>query len=264
MSAVWVLTYHSISSGPPPLCVDAARLGAQLDFLRAAGFEPVPLRAWATRGGRHFAVTFDDGYADFAECALPVLRARGVPATLFAVASEERGRIAGGIAGARLLEADELRRVAAEPGIEVAGHGVDHVDLTTLADDALARELAQGAERLADWTGRRVEHFAYPFGAFDARVRAAAERAYRASFTTQLAAVPAAADPHAVPRIDAYYLDDPGLRRAVRAGRSDGWLARRRFLRRLRGSEPRRPVPTSAERSPAGALARDQRYASWQ
>ena len=60
------------------------------------------------------------------------------------------------------------------------------------------------------------------------------------------------------------WLDDPGLRRAVRAGRSDGWLARRRFLRRLRGSEPRRPVPTSAERSPAGALARDQRYASWQ
>jgi peptidoglycan/xylan/chitin deacetylase (PgdA/CDA1 family) len=189
-------------------------------------------------------VSFDDGYRDFAEAALPVLEQRRVPATLFVPAAAERSQLPGGLEGRALLDAAELRDLAAQ-GVEIGGHGIDHLDLTRLDDLALGRELRLGRERLGDWTGRPVRYLAYPFGAFDARVLAAARSEYQGAFTTQLGAVPRAAHPHAIPRVDAYYLDDPHLTRALRRGDASRYLSARRWLRRLRGSEPRRPIPTA-------------------
>lgn len=287
---MWVLTYHSISNGSPPLCIDAARFANQLDFLLEAGWAPIALSACvaeiekgdgaATSALPRFAVTFDDGYRDFAEQALPVLEARGVPATLFSVATDERARLAGGIEGAALLAREELRELAQE-GVEIAGHGIDHVDLTRLGDADIEREVRDGRARLSDWIGRDVEHFAYPFGAWNARVRSAVAREYRAAFTTQLGAVPTSADAHAIPRVDAFYLDDAGLRGAISAHKGESWLRARRWLRRVRGSEPRRAIPQraasqrraftspnsilrEAARASRAGFGTQERYASWQ
>ena len=61
---MWVLTYHSISDGPAPLCIEPERLAAQLDTLLEAGWHPATLAdALApTAAARSFALTFDDGY----------------------------------------------------------------------------------------------------------------------------------------------------------------------------------------------------------
>jgi peptidoglycan/xylan/chitin deacetylase (PgdA/CDA1 family) len=250
---MWVLTYHSISDGPAPLCISAQRFAAQLDFLLASGWKATSLRVCvdALEAGEvaedtpRFAVTFDDGYRDFAEAALPILEERGIPATLFSVATDERTRLAGGIDGAPLLGRDELRELASA-GVEIAGHGIDHVDLTGLGDTELEREVRDGRARLADWVGTEIDHFAYPFGAWDERVLGAVAREYRAAFTTQLAAVEPNANCHAIPRVDAFYLDDAGLRRAIETRTTDRWLRTRRWLRRARGSEPRRAIPQRA------------------
>lgn len=247
---MWVLTYHSISQGPRPLCIARDRFAAQLDGLLDAGWQPVPVgeifsRAAPDRPARpRFAVSFDDGYRDFAHTAFPVLEQRGIPATLFVPAAVERTQLPGGLEGRALLDPSELRDLAAR-GVEIGAHGIDHQDLTRLDDGALARELRVGRERLCEWIGRPVRYLAYPFGAFDARVLATAGSAYAGAFTTQLGAVPPVPHPHAVPRIDAYYLDDPRLVRAARRGNAARYLMARRWLRRLRGSEPRRPIPTA-------------------
>lgn len=249
---MWVLTYHSISDGPPPLCTTSQQLAEQVDFLIGLGWEPTSLRAGidefesvapaSLSSPPRFAATFDDGYRDFADHALPVLEARGIPATLFSVATYEREQLAGGIDGAPLLQRDELRELA-QRGVEIGGHGIEHVDLTRLDASDLELEVRLGRERMADWIGRDVVHFAYPFGAWNARVREAVAREYRAAFTTQLAAMGPYADPHAIPRIDAFYLDDPRFRRAIQAGSGEKWIGKRRWLRRARGSEPRRAIP---------------------
>ncbi len=269
---MWVLTYHSISSGPPPLCIPAERLAGQLDFLLEAGWKATALRDCVDEiqerredPSPRFAVTFDDGYRDFAEAALPALEARGVPATVFAVASEDRQHLARGI-GAPLLEREALRELA-ERGVEIGAHGIEHVDLCGLEDAALGRELHEGRERLAEWVAAPVETFAYPFGSYDARVRAEVANEFRAAFTTQLARVPSAPDPFAIPRVDAFYLDDPWLRRALRRGFGELYLLTRRWLRRARGSEPRRAIPTRATAAgiplaPAGVRLQ-ARYRPW-
>jgi len=253
---MWVLTYHSISSGSPPLCVAPERLAEHLDLLRDAGWTPVRLsecvagwrrdeaggRAAAEqRDDRRFAVTFDDGYRDFAEAALPILEPRGIVPTLFAVVADDREHLRGG-SGAPLLSRDELRAVAAA-GVEIGAHGIEHVDLCGADDLTLARELRDGRGRLADWVDAPVGSFAYPYGRFDARVRRAVAAEFEAAFTTQLARVPARPDRFAVPRVDACYLSDPWLQRAIRSGRDRLYLCTRRWLRRARGNEPRRRVP---------------------
>jgi peptidoglycan/xylan/chitin deacetylase (PgdA/CDA1 family) len=76
-----ILTYHRIADGPDPLlqCVPPGLFAEQLDVLRAhAAIVPLADVAAGT-----IAITFDDGYADNATAAAPLLAERGVPATFF-------------------------------------------------------------------------------------------------------------------------------------------------------------------------------------
>ena len=86
-----VLTYHRVLPRPDPLLpgeVDAAAFRWQLAFL-ARHFQMLTLREAMDRlhNGRlrrlTAVVTFDDGYANNAEVALPIMRSLGVPGTFF-------------------------------------------------------------------------------------------------------------------------------------------------------------------------------------
>jgi peptidoglycan/xylan/chitin deacetylase (PgdA/CDA1 family) len=78
-----VLTYHRIATGRDPLgqCVQPERFAEHLAVL-AVSADIVPL---TELGGssRRVALTFDDGYADNAATAAPLLRAHEAPATFF-------------------------------------------------------------------------------------------------------------------------------------------------------------------------------------
>jgi len=84
-----ILLYHRVAEGvadPWSLCVTPANFHAQAAVLAGRGV--VPLDALADdlalgRRRRALAVTFDDGYADVATTAWPVLRAHAIPTTLF-------------------------------------------------------------------------------------------------------------------------------------------------------------------------------------
>lgn len=71
-------------------------LDAALRLLRAEGFETVPLDEVPERlrqpGPPFAALTFDDGYRDNVEHALPVLRRHGAPATIFVAGDYAGGR----------------------------------------------------------------------------------------------------------------------------------------------------------------------------
>jgi hypothetical protein len=79
--------------------------------------------------GRYFPVglTFDDGYADFATTAVPILRRYGFTATVYVLAD----RLGGvnewdqGAPRERLMTAVQVRAVASA-GMEVGFHGLRH------------------------------------------------------------------------------------------------------------------------------------------
>ena len=86
-----ILIYHRVLAGPDPLFperIDARRFEQHLRLL-TRWFRVLPLGEAVARlragtlPSRAACITFDDGYADHAEVALPLLQRYGVTATFF-------------------------------------------------------------------------------------------------------------------------------------------------------------------------------------
>jgi peptidoglycan/xylan/chitin deacetylase (PgdA/CDA1 family) len=239
MSRALLLTYHALEAGPAPLCVEPGLFARHLDAIVASGAEVLTVRELATalRAGRPPAhavvITFDDGYASVAANAAPLLRERRIAATIFCVA----GRLGGDSAWpsrARWAAARPLARAAdlamlVEAGWEVGSHGVQHDVLSDPHELAESRALLEGA------TGADVRSFAYPYGVVPpgaADVLAAA--GYDAACTAAAGVVDADADPFFLPRVDAHYVREPRVLRAVLAGRAGPYLRARAAAARMR------------------------------
>jgi peptidoglycan/xylan/chitin deacetylase (PgdA/CDA1 family) len=116
-------------------------------------------------------ITFDDGYGDNLENAVPILQRYGHPAVLFVPIGYLGGRrplphdehlAARGIVN-RILdwsELDELERA----GVTVESHGIGHRPLADLEVDEAVREITLSKLRLEDALGRPVRAFAYVKG----------------------------------------------------------------------------------------------------
>jgi peptidoglycan/xylan/chitin deacetylase (PgdA/CDA1 family) len=220
----FVLTYHGV--GEAAGAVPSRVFEDQILHLRRARYEIVPLSAmvgWLVRGedlpGRAVALTFDDGLADTASVAAPILRRHRAPATVFPVLGFLGGprRFASARARAVLLADDgdpstlpwdymawdDLDRWV-ESGGEVGGHTLTHPFLSDL-DAAQGRaEVAECRAALARRYGGTPEVFCYPFGddGGDAR-RWAQEAGYAAAVTSRPGRLRRGADPFRVPRLPA-------------------------------------------------------------
>ncbi len=170
-------------------------LAWQMRWLAGAGYTAIGLdQLAAAREGRAplprrpVVLTFDDGFADSARYAPPVLQRHGFTATFYLVAGMV-GRPGAWLerevgfqlplmswATARALQAD---------GFHFGSHTVTHPRLAALPPDDARRELVRSRELLEDALARPVEHLAYPFGSHDERVlRLAADAGYRTACTT--------------------------------------------------------------------------------
>lgn len=177
-SRPWILTYHSVSDptdDPYGITVSADRLDEQLTWLRRRGLTGVGIAALlrARAAGRRGLVglTFDDGYADFLDEALPVLLAHGCTATVFVLPGRPGGSNSWDPLGPRrpLLTEEGIRTVAAA-GMEVGSHGMLHRDLTALSDDELRHETHASRDALHRIVRRAPSGFCYPYGTADRRV----------------------------------------------------------------------------------------------
>lgn len=68
------------------------------------------------------------------------------------------------LARAHMLDWAGVRALAASPLVEIGAHTISHPSLARLDDAAARNEMAECQVRLENETGRRVRHFAYPYG----------------------------------------------------------------------------------------------------
>ncbi|HEY8333382.1 MAG TPA: polysaccharide deacetylase family protein [Tardiphaga sp.] len=125
-------------------------------------------------------LTFDDGFlSDYTHVYAGCMEAGRVPGFMSFVPTDFVG--APGRMTWEMIE--ELDRA----GVVIGSHGKAHVDLTSVSDGELERELVVSKRMLEDRLGRAVPLFAFPYGRFSRRVWDAALRAsYTHLFTIQL------------------------------------------------------------------------------
>ncbi|WNO72620.1 polysaccharide deacetylase family protein [Streptomyces sp. AM8-1-1] len=218
----WILMYHSVADptdDPYGITVARDRLDLQLGWLRRRGLTGVGvgtlMRARARGEDRGLVgLTFDDGYADFVDAALPVLERHDCAATLFVLPGRLGGSNEWDPEGPRKpLLTEEQIHAAAAAGTEIASHGLYHVDLTTLDDEVLRQETLRSREWIHQLTGAFPEGFCYPYGTVDER---AIEAVREAGYTYGCAIRPGAlAGRHALPRTHISQADQ-GLRLTVK------------------------------------------------
>lgn len=199
------LAYHGVGQAgagedPHELVMAPELLAAHVRILRRAGYRFRTAGAVAgARQPRGTAVlTFDDGWQDALETVVPLLGSLDVPATFFI----NPGLLGGqhqdvtGPAG-RLLDAGGARALV-DAGFELGSHSMTHVDLRTLDNSALERELRESRAAIEDLSGCPCRVIAYPYGAHDARVQAAARAA---GYALGYAWLPGPWNPYAAPRL---------------------------------------------------------------
>ena len=174
-----VLMYHKVNDlWPNPTTVPTAVFAEQMALLGELGYVAVSIDAvrdhyldGAPLPEGAVLITFDDGYRDNLENALPILQRHGYPAVVFVPIAF--------LAGSRPLPHEEPLRLlgvqnetvgwddlaALEAGgVRVESHGIGHQPLSDLDPAEATREIAISKLRLEERLGREVEAYAFVKG----------------------------------------------------------------------------------------------------
>jgi peptidoglycan/xylan/chitin deacetylase (PgdA/CDA1 family) len=196
-----ILMYHQVASRP----LDAYRkyvitprtFAHHMRWLAFEGYNPISFQDLLVARTNHLRLpdrpvilTFDDGYQECIDNAVPILKEHGFTATFYIVAGLV-GKTSRWLVNERGIElplADwsSIRELHAA-GFELGSHAMTHTRLTELSSAACRQELLESRRLMEDRLGHEVRHLAYPFGCFDDRVRAlAGEVGYRSACSVRI------------------------------------------------------------------------------
>jgi peptidoglycan/xylan/chitin deacetylase (PgdA/CDA1 family) len=238
-----ILTYHSIDDSGSVISMPPATFRLHMDFLAQAGIPVVPLDQVVARPGS-VAITFDDGFANLIDHAIPVLAEHNFPATIFLVSSYCGGQ--NNWPGQSYDKASVLplmsweQAAALPPAISLAAHTVNHPDLTRLTAEECERELRECQDQIQQRLGRPTRSLAYPYGASNPQVQQIASRYFDIAAGTTLDFLPANPNsparpiPMDLPRIDTYYLRDSLPIEKLFTPFGNAYIQVRNLLRQLR------------------------------
>ena len=251
--SVPILMYHQVSPAPSAsfsrYTVTPKRFAAQMRWLALARYTPITIaelmdcwreRKTPARGA--VVITFDDGFRDCVEFAVPILERYRFRAVFYLVAGlmgqTSRWMRAAGGADLPLIDWTAARRLQ-DAGMQCGAHSFSHPALAECSPADARRELVESRQRLEDGLGVEVVHFAYPFGSVSPQVRAlAAEAGYQSACATERRLATSRDDPLRLPRVSVYggeSLLDFVCR--LRTSESPGQLVRAR-LRKARRRGP--------------------------
>jgi len=182
-----ILLYHGVNSNPTDrlahYTVTPEVFAEHLDMLIEGNFRCLTVTQYVNEVrtgafGVHpdnrlvALVTFDDGWADFAEFAAPIMAERNIPSTIYITT----GFVSGGTTEPIALPEEPMMSWSQIPelvdaGIEIGSHSHSHPHMDTMLPGRAWDELVQSKAMLEDAIGDEVRSFAYPHGYNSAHLR---------------------------------------------------------------------------------------------
>jgi peptidoglycan/xylan/chitin deacetylase (PgdA/CDA1 family) len=250
-----ILFYHRVADADDALAVSPGNFRRQMELLADEGYDVVDLGRAAdllsagVTSRRTVALNFDDGYADVAENALPVLADFGFPATVFLPTGVIDGtsRFSWYQEQPAVLDWDAVIELDRARTLRFEAHSVTHPNLLALDDEAARAEISGSKAALEARLGRPVEAFCYPAGLFSSRDRGlVADAGFRIAVSCEPGVNRPGADLLALRRRQIDARDSMLDFRAKLGGGHDSPLPGRNVYRRVRYGE-RKPKPQARE-----------------
>ena len=208
--------YHQVGEPAPRgtsyrgLTVHPRSFARQMRWMHRLGYRGLSMRDLMPylkreKVGKVFGITFDDGFRNVFEHALPVLQAYQFTSTNYFVANQFDGSNVwdrqNGVVASDLMSKREMLAWA-QAGQEVGSHTLDHVHLPELSLEAAREQLIRSRLVLSEMLGAEVTAFCYPYGDFEpAHQRLAQEAGYTNATTTARGLVESSDDFYALPRV---------------------------------------------------------------
>lgn len=179
-----VLNYHSITIDPGNRAViTPAKFEEQMLYLSKNGYHTLTLQQFIdymdgttiSLPKKPVLLTFDDGYADNYEHALPLLKQLNFHATLFvSPGTTEDGYF---------LNWDQIKEMH-EAGWDIQPHGMTHPHLPKLSAKSQAFEISEAKRQIDEQLKINTTVFCYPFGEKnETTLKLLQEHGFRYAFT---------------------------------------------------------------------------------
>ena len=141
----------------------------QLAYLANNGYTAISLddleryiKLGTTTVARPVMLTFDDGWKNEYTYAFPLLKKYNMTATFF-IYTNPIGK------DKRFMTWEDVQEMDAA-GMSIQGHSLSHPYLTKMPIDQERREVVESKKKLEEKLGKKVTHFASPFGQTDERL----------------------------------------------------------------------------------------------
>ena len=180
-----ILYYHSVPDS------QRGAFAHQMDIL-AKLTKPIPVdRVLQLIPGEYYScVTFDDGFENVIDNAIPELQKRGIPAAVFLTVGLLGQRAEWWPADAcerhqRIAPVERWRQLPAS-SISIGSHSMTHRYLAKLDETEARRELRDSRVILQELIQRKITTFSFPYGDFtDSLVTWCRDAGYEHAFTSR-------------------------------------------------------------------------------
>jgi peptidoglycan/xylan/chitin deacetylase (PgdA/CDA1 family) len=193
-SGLRILFYHRVADDRDELAVKPAAFVEQMDYLASEAYRVVDvltaidLLDSGEPLARTVALTFDDGFLDVAEHALPVLSERGFRATVFVAPAVTDGRASFDWYREQppLLTWEDILELDRDGTLRFEAHSLTHPNLPAIDSQTVTEEIVGSKRELENRLGRVVNAFSYPTGLYGARERKiVADAGFRAAVSCE-------------------------------------------------------------------------------
>src|SRR3989344_2318481 len=173
-----ILMYHEIGYNNNIWSVSPENFKQQIEFLKKNGYQTISLSELKegleqnkTTDRKKAVITFDDGRSGVYDYAFPLMSIYNYTASLFIVAKwVGQKEIPGHENYSGFLTWNQVKELA-NNGFEIGSHSLSHPRLTELSAEELKEELQNSKIILEQKTGKKINHFAYPYGKYNPEVK---------------------------------------------------------------------------------------------